>query len=105
MLRAYSERMFLIAMSLESRIAKQRAANELARLRREAREVVLRSKRIPSLSEQKACYHPPGYGLFFCPHDKHYFTECTACKRTFKDGQENMKRFLSKQASEQPTNT
>jgi hypothetical protein len=80
-------------MTLTQQINK---ARELARLRREARSLVIRNRREPSLNEQNAVYHPQGYGLFFCPHDKHYFSACTTCKRTHADGSKNMQKFLEK---------
>ena len=42
-------------------------------------------RREPSLAEQKQTYHPPGYHFFFCIHDKHNFSACSACGRTQQD--------------------
>lgn len=80
-------------MTLTQRIAK---ARELARVRQEAHQIIIRNRREPSFNEREAKYHPQGYHLFFCIHDKHYFTACSNCKRTTQDGSKNMQKFLAK---------
>lgn len=62
-------------------------------------EVTPRTRREPSKSETDAVYHPYGYHLAACFHDKLYITPCTACKRTNAMALDNLAKLLTKVAS------
>lgn len=49
-----------------------------------------RIKREKSKNEREAEYHPQGYGLYICLHDKSYYEVCTSCKRTKREAQANL---------------
>ena len=56
----------------------------------------VRLKREPSVTEREATYHPYGYHLAACFHDKLYITPCTACGRTNKDAIAELNKLLAK---------
>ena len=43
-----------------------------------------------SASESNREYHPQGYYLHFCYHDKTLYEPCNACHRTKKDAERNL---------------
>ena len=47
-----------------------------------------------SLNERKGEYHQPGYGLYFCLHDRTYFEPCNNCRRTKRDAIINLQNAL-----------
>lgn len=40
-----------------------------------------RTIREASASESSREWHPPNWGILFCPHDRSYFDTCAQCKR------------------------
>lgn len=79
-------------------------AKLLARIERERAAAAMNASVSPrvafprdkSINEKDAVYHPQGYGIFFCVHDKHKFGACGACKRTLRDGECIKQRMLAK---------
>jgi hypothetical protein len=49
-----------------------------------------------SPTEPRQHYQKPGHGLFFCLHERSYFVECRACRRTRSDGEENERAMIAK---------
>ena len=47
-------------------------------------------------TEPRQHYQVPGHGILFCLHERSYFVECRACKRTRIDGEENYSDFMQK---------
>ena len=79
--------------SLDARINRLRS---LRKLREDSKQIHLRTCREPSLNEANASWHPKGYYLFFCIHDKHLFAECRTCQRTAEGAQANLQNFMRK---------
>jgi hypothetical protein len=48
------------------------------------------TKREASNGEAKAEWHPQGYYLYFCFHDKSIYEICSACKRTNAEVKRNL---------------
>ena len=48
------------------------------------------TRREKSNTESNAEWHPQGYGLHFCLHDKTYYEVCARCKRTRRDAERNL---------------
>jgi len=48
------------------------------------------TKREPSALESNAEWHPQGYYLHFCYHDKTLYEPCGACRRTKTDAKRNL---------------
>lgn len=48
------------------------------------------TRREKSKGEAEAEYHEPGYGLYFCLHDRTYYEPCGACKRTRGEAKRNL---------------
>lgn len=55
--------------------------------------------RVKGTTEPKQHYQKPGHGLFFCLHERSYFTECRNCRRTKSEGEANEQRFRDKIAT------
>ncbi len=47
-------------------------------------------------TEPRQRYQKPGHGLFFCLHERSYFTECVACRRSRSEADENERAFRQK---------
>jgi hypothetical protein len=43
-----------------------------------------------SVNELLTEYHPQGYYLYFCFHDKTLYEVCSQCRRTRRDAQRNL---------------
>lgn len=52
-----------------------------------------RGGRVVSLNELERIYKPWGTGLVKCVHARSYFVECTKCKRTRSEADDNFERF------------
>ena len=52
------------------------------------------TKRVRSTNELRGEYHQPGYGLYFCFHNKTYYEVCTKCRRTTRDAFINIQNAL-----------
>jgi len=50
--------------------------------------------RIKSNGEAKGEYHQPGYGLYFCLHDRTYYEACLKCRRTRREALINLLNAL-----------
>lgn len=74
-------------MNIESTIRKATAAQANIDARPLPRPSTVREK---SLNERDAEYHPQGYYLHFCHHDKTLYEVCSACHRTKRDAQRNL---------------
>jgi hypothetical protein len=59
-------------------------------------EVTPRTRREPSANEREAVYHPYGYHLAACFHDKLYIVPCSACSRTRNEALDNLSKLLNK---------
>jgi hypothetical protein len=55
-----------------------------------------RTVREPSSTESNRPYHPPNWGILFCPHDKSYFDTCSACKRDRRRAQLEFELFCKR---------
>ena len=51
-------------------------------------------KRVRSTNELRGEYHQPGYGLYFCFHNKTYYEPCTTSERTTRDAFINIQNAL-----------
>ena len=80
--------------SLDARINRLRL---LRKANEDSKQISIRLPREASLNEQNASWHPRGYYLFFCIHDKHLFAECKTCKRDNSLAQMNLAKFMKKQ--------
>jgi hypothetical protein len=79
-------------------VAKLMLRYERMRLHREANASVSvkpRTVREQSTSEREAKYHPQGYFVFFCIHERHKFGACASCKRTRSDGEAIRRKMLA----------
>ena len=47
--------------------------------------------RVRSVSESLREYKPQGYYLYFCYHDKSLYEVCSACKRTKREAERNLR--------------
>ena len=79
--------------SLDARINRLR---HLRKANEDSKQISIRLPREASLNEQNAKWHPRGYYLFFCIHDKHLFVECKTCQRTAEGAQANLQNFMRK---------
>lgn len=52
-----------------------------------------RTVREPSSQEREAEWHPSGWGILFCPHNRSYFDTCHHCKRDRKRAQLEFESF------------
>lgn len=43
---------------------------------------------------QHRTYHPKGYYVVFCAHDRPYIVPCVRCKRSVKEAQANLAKLL-----------
>jgi hypothetical protein len=50
--------------------------------------------RAESNGEAKGEYHQPGYGLYFCLHDRTYYEPCLKCRRTTREALINLQNAL-----------
>jgi hypothetical protein len=64
------------------------------------RQAAIDSKALPkattyrSSEELKGEYHQPGYGLYFCLHDRTYYEACGKCRRTTREALINLQNIL-----------
>ena len=80
--------------SLDARINRLRL---LRKANEDSKQISIRLPREASLNEQNAKWHPKGYYLFFCIHDKHLFAECKTCARSAAIAQANLAKFMKAQ--------
>jgi hypothetical protein len=59
-------------------------------------DITPRTVREPSSTETSRPYHPPNWGILFCPHDKSYFDTCPACKRDRRRAQLEFELFCKR---------
>lgn len=59
-------------------------------------DITPRTVREPSSQEREAEWHPSGWGILFCPHDKSYFDVCAHCKRTRQRAQLEFELFCKR---------
>lgn len=74
-------------MNLIRKLAERQAAKDSRPLPRS------HTKRIKSNAEREAQYHEPGYGLYFCLHNKTYYEVCYACRRDKREALFNLDTF------------
>jgi hypothetical protein len=55
-----------------------------------------RTVRERSSQESSAEWHPPGWGILFCPHNKSYFDTCGHCRRDRKRAQLEFELFCKR---------